>query len=257
MRESPPLDAFVSGGYLLVQPFVLPPGRPPEYVPDDLFTSPILTLTPCPAEILPEEWAFSTWIPTPSRAVREFQAGLWGIPPAAIDDLVGWAAARAREGRILHHDAFVDVATAREFAARFLAAEFDVRLVGLGLSRQTASEFLAEVEAHRELRPGGYDWAPNGVRDGVERGVPLEPGGQDLGYEVLNVALGVSRCSWHCCHVEHRVLERLGIRAKPDGLLASLADAERVATWCRDEAVGCGPNLWRAWRVVEYALAGR
>jgi hypothetical protein len=124
------------------------------------------------------------------------------------------------------------------------------------LRSDVAAGFLLEVATHGEVSPG-YEGAPNVVRDGVERGVALEPGGTDIGYEVLDVALGRPSCSWHCNHVEHQVLERLGVRAKPDGLLESLDDAERVATFCRDERVGCGTGLWRAWRVAEYALDDR
>jgi len=253
MSESLPLDAFVAGGYLLGQPFEPPPDRPPEWVPADLVAPTMWTLATCMAEILPAEWAFMTWLPTPTRKQREDGAALWGIDAAVVDALVAWAHEQVREGRVLRHHVFVDVATAREFATRFLPHRSNFKLVGLGLRSEVATGFLLEVATHGDVSPG-YKGAPNGVRDGVERGVPLEPGGTVIGYEVLDVALGQPRCSWHCNHVEHRVLERLGVRAKPDGFLASLDDAERVANFCRSERVGCGSGLWRAWRVAEYAL---
>lgn len=184
------------------------------------------------------------------------RSGPLGNRRRRLDELLAWAHERVREGRVLRHHAFADVATAREFATRFLPHRSNFRLVGLGLRSEVAADFLLEVATHGEVSPG-CKGAPNGVRDGVERGNALEGGGTDVGYEVLDVALGQPRCSWHCNHIEHRVLERVGVRAKPDRLLESLDDAERVATLCRDERVGCGAGLWRAWRVAEYALGDR
>jgi len=253
---NPPVTDFVAGGYLLVQPYHPPQGRPPSMMPADLLPSPLLTSSSCLAEILPSEWAFGTWLPAVSREERERSASAWGIPANAIDGLIAWAAERVREGRVLHDDAFADVEVAREFAATFLPRRRDVRLLGLGLRREQVAEYLRDVARRDEVAFHGCG-APNGVRDGVARGLPLETGGQDLGYEVTDVVLGQARDSWLCFPVQHQIRDELAIRPGSNGLLQSYEEAARVAEWCATNDVGCGPSVWRAWRIVEYDVAPR
>jgi hypothetical protein len=245
---------FVSGGYFLVQPFLPPPDRHPQFMPSSS-GSPLLTLSQCLAEILPDEWAFMTWLPTPTRESRESGAREWGIPSAAIDELVAWAIAQVEGGRVHHHDSFADVETAREFAARYVRLP-GVRLVGLGLSGDLVAQYLRDVERQSEVA-GGMRGGPNGVHDAVARWVLMEPGGRALGYEVLDVVLGESRHSWHCHDVERQMADEFGIRPGALGLFERYVDAVRVADWCNDNEVGCGPAVWRAWRVEEYDLEGR
>ena len=204
VRSSPLVTDFVAGGYLLVQPYLPPEGRPPDMMPADLLPSPLLTSSSCLAEILPSEWAFGTRLPAVSREERERGASLWGIPIAAIDGLTAWAGERVRGHRVLQHDAFADVEVAREFAAAFLPPRREVRLLGLGLRRDQVADYLRAVERRDELAFRGCG-APNGVRDGVERGLALEAGGRDLGFEVANVVLGQARESWLCFHVQIQV----------------------------------------------------
>lgn len=253
MTSEPLAAEFVSGGYVLVQPYVPPPGRPPGFMPAGLVSSPAITLAQCMAEILPNEWAFKWWLPIPTRAEREDGAAVWGIPTSSIDELVSWSDECIREGHLLHHDAFADVETARKFAARFLSHRHEVRLVGLGLHRKLVDDYLRDVETHAEITPG-FRGAPNGVRDGVARGVALAVAGSGLGYEVLNVKLGESNHSWHCHHIEQQIADECRVVSGAHGLIQDYEEALRVATWC--SANVNPPNVWRAWRVEEYALEG-
>lgn len=255
MTAEPLAADFVSGGYVLVQPYVPAPDRPPGFMPSGLVGSPVITLAQCMAEILPDEWAFGTWLPLPTRPQREAGAAEWGIPASRIDELVTWSAESIREGHVLHHDAFADVESARKFAARFLSHRHEVRLIGLGLHRNLVDDYLRDVEIHAEITPG-FPGGPNGVRDGVARGVALAVGGSGLGYEVLDVKLGESNHSWHCYHTEQQIADACGAVSGAHGLIQDYEDALRVATWCSAN-VKCPPNVWRAWRVEEYDLEGR
>jgi len=254
MANEPPIDAFVCGGYLLVQPYVAPEDSYPDWVPKDVVGSPVVTTSPCFADVLPSEWAFKTWLPPPSREEQETAANGWGIPVTAVSDAIAWAHRSADEGRVLHHDAFADVATARAFADRFLPPSLDVRLLGIGLLRDAVPGFLRAV-ADRDAVFFGAGWGgPNGVRDGVERRVPFEAEATPLGYEVLSVALGEDRHSWHCESIERRFRDELGIRPAEGGLLRRYEEANKVAAVLNDEGVGCTVGLWRPWLVVEYDL---
>jgi len=255
MDGEPGIDDFVSGGYLLAQPYVRPDGVPEDFVPVDVVGSPVLTASPCETHVLPSREWFSSWLPRPTREEQEREASLWGVPVHAVTDLVGWASKKATEGRLLHHDAFVDVGVAREFALRFLPPGRDVRLLGLGLRRDVAAEFLRAVAERDASHYGSWGGgAPTGVRDGIERRVPLEPGGRSLGYEVLSVALGEQRDSWHCNALERWFRDDYGVHPKPGGLLATYADAEKVAAVLNEKGIGCTVGMWRPWLIVEYRL---
>ena len=111
-------EDFVSGGYFLVRPFHPHPETLPIFMPADLVGRPVITLGECLATILPDDWAFRFWTPLPSLEEREDGAAEWAIPKESIAEIVAWGEARRTEERLLHHDAFADVATAAEFGRR-------------------------------------------------------------------------------------------------------------------------------------------
>ena len=230
MDGEPGIDAFVSGGYLLAQPYVRPDGVPEDFVPADVVGSPVVTASPCLAEVLPGEPWFSTWLPSPSRGEQEDVARSWGVPLEALDGLLEWTASRAAEGRMLHDDAFADVETPRTLAHRFLRPRSPFRLLGLGLLRDSVSDVLRSTAEHDAVAFGPGWGAPNGVLDGVERRTSLQSDGHPLGYDVLSVALGEARHSWHCHHVERRFRDECGIRLERGGLLRTWRPARRWDT---------------------------
>ncbi len=255
MAEDPPLDEFVSGGYFLIQPFVPSPDRHAIYFPSDLVQPPVVTLSPCLAEVVPDEWACSNWLPLISQEYRESCAAEWGIPSHIVAELFTWCLQRVEEGQILHHDAFADLETAREFALRFLPPRSDVRLLGIGLHRDLQEGLFRAVESEGAAKFGPGWGAPNGVLEGVRRRLPLATGGQHLGYEVLDIAFGEQRHSWLCHGLERRMHDEQGVRLLPGGLISTYDQACRVAAHCDDPANHCERGVWRAWRVVNYDFA--
>jgi hypothetical protein len=254
MDGEPGIDAFVSGGYLLAQPYVRSASDTEGYaVPEDVFGSPRITASPCEARVLPSRAWFSTWLPRPTREEQEREASRWRVPVDTVGTLVDWTSEKTAAGRLLHWDAFADVATAREFARRFLPRDVAVRLLGLGLRRASAADFLRSVAERDAASTGGWG-APNGIRDGVERGATLEPGGTSIGYEVLSVALGEDRDSWHCESLTRHFVDEYDIRPEAGGLLRTYADAEKVAAVLNEKRIGCTVGMWRPWLIVEYRL---
>jgi hypothetical protein len=249
-----PIEEFVSGGYFLAQPFTPHPETRPQYFPADLVQAPVITVSPCLAEVLPDDCVIDigwTRYPPLRTEDRAEVAADWGIAAEAIDDVARWSAGQHRHGRLLHDDAFADVDVAREFARRFLSSTTEVKLLGIGLHRSLVADFLDTVQQRREIAPG-HVGAPNGVRDGVARGGALAAGGRPLGFEVLDVAFGESRHSWHCHGLEREMHDRLGVDLLPGGLIERYEDAVRIAESCDSPELGCESGVWRAWVVVEY-----
>jgi hypothetical protein len=69
----PPLSEFVAAGWFIVQPLVPAPDRAAIYLPNDIVPSPVLTISPCLATMLPEP-----------RGVRG------GVVRARVRELRGW-----------------------------------------------------------------------------------------------------------------------------------------------------------------------
>jgi hypothetical protein len=130
-----------------------------------------------------------------------------------------------------------------------------VHLLGFGLHADLLPGYLQAVQEEADAQGHALDsWPPDGVLDLVRRGEPLEAGGNPLGYEALDVHPSEQRHSWLCHGLEREMHERFGIRPGAFGLLRSQEDACRVATVCGEG--GGEPGVWRAWRIVEYPLAG-
>lgn len=254
MSAEPPVEEFVSGGYFLVQPFTRDAESPAEFLPPDVVPPPVITVAPCFATVLPNRNLLDlggTMPDATDRAERQIAAAAWGIPPSKADDVAQWMGEQRRRGGIHVADAFADPDVAREFTRRFVPDSIDTRLLGIGLHRPSVAMFLDVVRQRSELSPG-FMGGPNGVRDAVELGLPLVRGGRRLGYEVLDVAHGQGRHSWHCHHHERRLRDQWGVRLGAGGMIECFDDAVRIAAACDAQELGCEPGVWRAWIVVEY-----
>ncbi len=255
--EASRLD-FVSGGYVLARPFMPPEDGLPLFFPKRLVGRPVITVSPCIAEMLPSDCClFAPWPPHHAAQLRE-EAADWGI--TATEAAEEWARRKQQDGRIPWGEAFSDLEDAREVATRFVSPAGDLRLLGIAMERDRVEEFLAAydvfVTAQEESSGAGgprHRLVPSGVRDLVSRRLPVAPDGRALGYEVLDVVAGESRHSWHCQGIEQEMHDRFGVRLASGGMIPDAEDARRVATVC--DAEQGEPGVWRAWLVTEYPLS--
>ena len=249
MDDTAPLGPLLSGGYVLSLPFVPPVDRHETFFPEDVVTPPIISVSPCIADLLPDWWG--DWSDD-AESWRECEA-TWGVPRDRMDELRAWLSAKTAEQDILHAEVLTDLAVGRECAKTFLAERPDVRLLGIGLHEDSLAAYLSAVAQRPGCAPG-EPVPPNACHELVRLRIPLRTGGKKLGYEVLNVAPYATRHTWFCHALERQMRDELGVRLGAGGLIESYGEACRVAEWCDSEKNGCEEGVWRAWQIVEYAL---
>ncbi|HXJ19463.1 MAG TPA: hypothetical protein VMT03_04450 [Polyangia bacterium] len=113
-------------------------------------------------------------------------------------------------------------------------AQPDVRLIGLALAGH-AFEAVSDLLA----------WA--------DRRLPVEPGGELLGFEPLNIELGQLSHSWLCNRLHTHYADTLGIRPNPAGFIATVAEAQRCCDDINTGAVGAEPGPWFPFALISYA----
>lgn len=252
MPSEPPLEEFVAGGTFLVLATTPLHHLSRSVLAPAVAQSLVLTVSSCIAEVLPDMALLDCgWrrLRPDANEERDRVAARFGVATEDAAAVSRWSADAWESGRMLLPHAFADVETARAFGRRFLPASSAARLVGIGLHRSEVDEFLADVE--RGEVADGFEGVLNGVRDGIARRIPVDPGGRRLGYDVLGVSAG-SLHAWHCHGLVDELRARFGALPCPGGLIESYEDATRMAEICDDEGVGCDPGVWRALVVVEY-----
>ena len=234
---------MLSAGFLLVKPVARP-----SYVFAQLIPNEVISASDCICPQFPGPYAIS-WCKTPDgdRASllasvgvpQELHAGAIEWATSAFGDAFGWPGV------------FYTADAARGAKAQFLAAAESVKVIGLGLPEEFAIEFVSE--ATPPTSPPGY--APNGESgylECVKRTNELPPGGRTLGFEILNLQLGMLEDSWLCNGLEKHCAVQLQIRPSANGLLSSLEDAIRCCAEIDREEVGAEPGPWYPVLLVEY-----
>jgi hypothetical protein len=232
------LDDHVSGGYFLTQAITTP-----DFCTRELLPPEIMTCSGCFAPFAPDVWAIQ-WT-TCSQEEREQQAAKFGILPADLPQVMAWITSRL-DATIGWPHVFLSLTTAREFCQQFVNGKVRGVLLGIGLPRQYVERFLGDE------KPGASEGTP-GVYQAVSGHHALQPGGQVLGYEILGYEYGTFH-SWLCNRLEHEVHRHLQIRPNAHGLVGSLSEAERAATYCARDDVKAEPALWLPWLIVQYPL---
>jgi hypothetical protein len=229
-----------AGGYLFVGAAPRPQYSEARVLPASLWTP-----TSCICELYPEHWAFSWCKPRQGdvdAAIRQL-----GLDPADLQRLQAWVDQQFGQGRVGFPGIFLDLEVARQFAASFVRAGPEIKLLGIGLPELYVPEFLAEA------RPGPQE-GPPGVYLAVESGAPLAEGGASLGFEPLAYEYG-SFHSFICNSLEKDYVERLRLPINEHGRFTELAACERAVEYTRLDTTGAEPALWQPWHIVEYPRA--
>ena len=227
---------LVSGGDFLVRPRA----RSPELSP--LLPEVISSVSDCICDVGPMVgWA---WRPEGAQDMHE-EAERWlddsGAGRAALPRLRAWMDAAYATGEL----GFTNVFSSPEVVRR-LVAELGIdpalhEVLGIATTPENAAAFAETEEA---LGDAG------GVLALLARGEDPAPGGVPLGYEVLGLPH-----SWICNDLVDEAAERFGIRPNAEGLIATAAEAERIAVWADEPETGADPVGWWPWLVTRYPPA--
>jgi len=228
-----------SGGYFLTMAV-----DRPEYVTAELLPSRLLSLSDCICDFIPNVWAVE-WASVEAEQ-RVAEALKFNVPSSALPDIVNWTTERMNTGALGWPCVFFSTRDARDFARRFLNVIPDLKLLGIALHTDLVDEFLSEE------KPGPSQGEP-GIYTAISSRKPLEPGGSELGWEVLCYEYGGFH-SWLCNSLESDVAKKCGIKPGAAGFIASANDALAAAEYCGREDVGAEPGFWAPWLVMEYSL---
>jgi hypothetical protein len=141
----------------------------------------------------------------------------------------------------------LSLAIARDMLSRFPIDTKDWRLLGLGLHRCRIKSFVGEFQPRKKNQ-----WT-HGLYDAITLNRELEPTGQFIGYDVLGVDGGSTIHSWLCNGLDTRA-HSFGIHSNSQGLLETLADAEKIAADASDPATGAEPVPWFPFAIVQYVI---
>jgi hypothetical protein len=228
-----------AGGYFLTADV-----ERPRYASAELLPARLLSLSACICSFTPDLWAVEWAKVSPDD--RASEARKRGIEASQLPELIGWATQQINSGGLGWPCVFWSVADARRFADRFLRRADGLRLLGIGLPVSDVEHFLAEEN------PGPSVGIP-GVYKAVGGRAALEPGGTELGWEVLCYDHGGFH-SWLCNGLDTEAEARFRVRPNASGFITSADDARTVAEYCGREELGAEEGFWAPWLVVEYPL---
>jgi hypothetical protein len=233
------LNRFIAGGYVL-----LSPADRPSWMDASLVPPIVVSASGCICKTVPDIWAYDGADDQSLRS-RVEAAGSLGVPKDVFRKVVKWCNAAFFKKLIAWPHVFVTVDTAYEFVHKFVRGETGLRIVGLGIHKDHAREFLDEA---LETDPSEVNLAYILRQD---RG--LADGGHVLGFEVLGFDRNDFH-SWLCNGLEGEVAAALGVKPGPHGPIVSEHAAESVAKYCNREDLETEPVYWHPWALLNYSF---
>jgi hypothetical protein len=224
------LDDYICGGYFLTKRV-----SRPAYV-SNLAPDRMTTLSACFTDIAPDSWADADYRHDDVEQVQE--AVKFGIPATAVPELVNMFTRAVRPEHLTNF--FPSLSIGQNFY-RYCADKDLVVLIGIGLERSLIPTLHAQL--HDDVNEG------YGLIERVNANIPLERGGNVLGYEPLG--FDATRFhSWLCHNAPVDAYDRFGIRPNSAGLIDSFADVVRITEHLK--ATGAELAIWEPWLVVQY-----
>ncbi len=213
--ESHSQEHYVTGGYFLARPIPRP-----SYLPVDLLPEKIFSASHCIGRLIPDNWRALNWEGLDEKQRRE-DAPRLGVEKAQIPELVRWVNERWRAEQLGWGDVFYSADVARSFVGHFRLSIQDLVLFSIALHRDYTNLFIAETRSPEKIIPSGISLM-------VQKAIPIEEGGEALGYDVLGYQLAWSH-SWLCYGFAKEANEKLGIRPNSHGFIQTPEDAKKVA----------------------------
>jgi hypothetical protein len=233
-KKLKPATRTVAGGYFLIRG--ARPRKNREILPDRVWT---------PSDAVCTRYPY-TWceadLETPSAKVEEALSDL-GLDSKDLTEVRSWVASQVRSGRLGDFGVFLDLASAREFAARFIRRSEEVKLLGIGLPAEFVEAFLNEaVEYYGDLPTCGVFQAVNARNATADGGISL--GYEPLGYEPCSIPALVNHIS------EDWPVRRWARHLNDYGIFSDLETCVRVVDAQVEQAV------WSPWLLTDYSIVG-
>ena len=242
------LSDYFCGGYVLTRPADRKEANP------TLPVDKVISISRDVCEFFPDSWALD-WARNSERDLEEVR-GVFELNEEQIKEISGWArnsfGAQFGAWYVIYR-----LETARFLKNKFLNHLSDSKLLGIGLHKTLAPDFLKKLKAPPS-KPG---FAPNGEAGAYEVIIEqrlLEEGGKPLGFEpvvadaVTTIALG---CSWLCNQLELDALKN-HIPINEFGLIDDYEAALKFVGLANRGDLGAEPGLWLPWLLVDYSTTG-
>lgn len=234
MTDKINLDNFYSGGYFLVR--LRKHGW--EQLSKDLLPEQIISLSECLSEKLNVSWGWPTG--------NKQHALDFGISTSKLDEFVEWCH--------YHYSSEMDMwgifhstDAARRFIKRFLLDTQNLLIIGTGLPHELEEKYWREDKLEEVY----------GIEKRIEQRLPLEDGGQVLGFEVVNFEYGNYGHSWLYSYFHENIYKLSNIRPNKVGLIATEEEAQKIYRWINEDDLRgerTGHEPYDYWLLVSYPL---
>lgn len=221
----------------------------------ELLPEQLLSASRCICPQFPGSYAYSVGPGIKKERAAKFDE--LGIQQSDRRAVIEWATANFGES-FGWTNTFFEVGPARAARERYFKPDQEMAVVGLGLPEHFLDCFRSACQSSNVSQP----LEPTGLMQMVEKDLSLESGGEELGYELLNISHGLLSCSWSCFSLEEKLTERLDIQLNPLGLTSNLADAEQCFEYLEalelsDDSgpwleLSADPGPWIPWVLVRY-----
>jgi hypothetical protein len=239
------MESLISAGFLLIRPSPRPnwPGECLEnFLPEQ-----VLSASECLCPRFPGTYVIH-WS-SDSEDERKHQFEKIGLTAERQKEATDWATERFDQAfgwpNVFYR--LEDAVAARTCFFPFA----DLRIIGLGLSLEYVESFV-DYATPPPQQPGYAPIGSCGYYETAQRHAPLPEGGNLLGYELVNVDVGLLTCSWLCLLLEKHCALKLGVFPATNGLLRDLDSTKQCLEEITNGKMGMERGLWFPWALVEY-----
>lgn len=229
-------EIFYSGGYFLIRV------NPHEWkeLESDLIPDLVFSLSGCLCPKFKVSWG---WKPGNKLLALKF-----GIPLTQLEAFVDWCQTDYMKMMDMW-SMFYTPDDARQFINRFNVDRKNLYIIGTALPQTIEETEWQEIN----------DEPPYGIEKRIAQHLPIEAGGELLGYEVVSFEYANYGHSWLCHYLHEDVNRIFGIRPNKYGLFANLEDAMTVLKWIQDGGDGGRAHHppYDVWQLTSYPLEAR
>jgi hypothetical protein len=230
------MDFFV-GGYFLVQGI-----QRANWMNKKLLPAKFWTVSSCICEIYPDVWVFN-WSSRPSGDYPQ----ILNLDDKGFESLQTWADELMSQDEMGWPNVFINIATARQFYARYLSHLPDIKLLSIALPEIYLAEYIEENSPD----PGG---SAGGIYTKLQHQQLVGDNAISRGFEILGEECEGQFHSFVCNGLETEYHDRLDISLNQHGLIDRYEEAVKATDYTNLDEVGAEPVLWQPWLISEHPL---